>query len=122
VRHDYAAFAAGELPLREMLRYPPFSTMVRLVIRGPIEPVAAEFAKHLAERLQTAVSAGPTDARVLGPAPCPLARLKGEYRFQVQTQAADGEQLRSAVAAATTNRTPPDDVVLQIDVDPVDML
>ena len=24
VRHDYAAFAAGELPIREMLRYPPF--------------------------------------------------------------------------------------------------
>ena len=25
VRHDYAAFAAGELPMREMLRYPPFA-------------------------------------------------------------------------------------------------
>ncbi len=34
VRHDYAAFAAQELPLREMLHYPPFAAMIRLVIRG----------------------------------------------------------------------------------------
>ncbi len=31
VRHDYAAFAAGELPMRRMLKYPPFSSMIRLV-------------------------------------------------------------------------------------------
>ena len=34
VRHDYAAFAAGELPIRQMLRYPPFASMIRLVVRG----------------------------------------------------------------------------------------
>ena len=37
VRHDYAAFAAQELPLREMLHYPPFAAMIRLVIRGESE-------------------------------------------------------------------------------------
>ena len=51
VRHDYAAFAAGELPMRQMLRYPPFASMIRLVVRGPVEAVAAEFADYIAQRL-----------------------------------------------------------------------
>ena len=86
VRHDYAAFAAGELPMRQMLRYPPFASMIRLVVRGPSQPIAAEFAKYIAERLAAALEQRKADARVLGPAPCPFARLKGKYRFQIQVQ------------------------------------
>ena len=55
VRHDYAAFAAGELPIRQMLRYPPFAEMIRLVVRGRSEPIAAEFANSIAERLRSGV-------------------------------------------------------------------
>ena len=122
VRHDFVAFAAGELPIRQMLRYPPFATMIRLVVRGPVEPVAAEFSKYVAERLAAALQQGETDARVLGPAPCPFARLRGKYRFQIQTQGPDGDKLRAAVAAATADLEPPDDVQWIVDVDPVDML
>ncbi len=122
VRHDFARFAAGELPLRQMLRYPPFASMIRLVVRGPVEAVAAGFAKTITERLEAALKQNGTDARVLGPAPCPFARLRGNYRFQIQTQAADGDGLRAAVAAATAELAPPDDVQWIVDVDPVDML
>ncbi len=185
VRHDYAAFAAGELPMRQMLRYPPFARMVRLVIRGPIEPVTAEFARYVAERLGAALNqssrhtpcavgpdssrhtpcavgpnargepagigissrhtpcaVGPntrgkpagigmtdgtrsvpaTEIRVLGPAPCPFARLKGRYRFQIQVQGPDGDPLRAAVSQATTGLEPPENVQWIVDVDPVDML
>lgn len=122
VHHDYAAFAAGELPIRQMLRYPPFASMVRLVVRGPSEPVASEFAKYLVEQLKTALGERNVDARVLGPAPCPFARLRGNYRFQIQTQGADGDQLRAAVSAATADLEPPKEVQWIVDVDPVDML
>jgi primosomal protein N' (replication factor Y) len=122
VRHDYAAFAAGELPMRQMLRYPPFTSMIRLVVRGPSQPIAAEFANYIAERLHTALEQRKTDARVLGPAPCPFARLKGKYRFQIQVQGPAGEQLRAAVAQATAGLEPPEDVQWIVDVDPVEML
>ncbi len=150
VRHDYAAFAAGELPMRQMLGYPPYAGMIRLVVRGRPEPVAAEFANYLAQRVRrairgadipTAKSGGadipvcqfsetsqgkqeclPHHVRVLGPAPCPFARLRGKYRFQIQVQGPDGEPLRAAVAEATADLTPPDDVQWIVDVDPVDML
>jgi len=122
VRHDYAAMAAAELPMREMLRYPPFTDMIRLVVRGPVEPVAAEFADHLAKRIREAIEAQQTDARVLGPAPCPLARLRGRYRFQIQVQGSEGGPLRAAVQRAVADLQPPDDVQWIVDVDPVDML
>jgi primosomal protein N' (replication factor Y) (superfamily II helicase) len=122
VRHDYAAFAAGELPIRQMLNYPPFSTMIRLVVRGPVEPVTAEFSKYVAERVESALKESETDARVLGPAPCPFARLKGEYRFHIQLQGVDGERVRAAVATATANLEAPPAVRWIVDVDPVEML
>jgi primosomal protein N' (replication factor Y) len=122
VRHDYAAFAAGELPMRQMLRYPPFASMVRLVIRGPSQPITAEFANYIAEQLNTALEQRKADARVLGPAPCPFARLKGKYRFQLQVQGPAGDQLRAAVAQATAGLEPPEDVQWIVDVDPVEML
>jgi primosomal protein N' (replication factor Y) len=154
VRHDYAAFAAGELPMRQMLRYPPFASMIRLVVRGPSEPIAGEFAGYIAQRLRAALCSRHTpcaaaegirhtpcavaegsaaadgtrsvpatsDARVLGPAPCPFARLRGKYRFQIQVQGPDGEKLRAAVRQATADLQPPEDVQWIVDVDPVDML
>ena len=77
---------------------------------------------YCAERLQVALKERETEARVLGPAPCPFARLKGKYRFQIQMQGPDGERLRAAVAAATAGLEPPEGVQWIADVDPVDML
>lgn len=122
VHHDYAAFAGGELPIRELLRYPPFASMVRLVIRGPEYKPTAAFAADLASRVQAAVAAEGVEARVLGPAPAPFARLRGRYRFQIQIHGSDGAKLRAAVRQATAGPPPPDDVQFIADVDPLDML
>jgi len=124
VRHDYPLFASGELPIREMLSYPPFAAMIRLVVRGPQEQIAAGFAQHLAEQIQEALRAAgaePTQ-RILGPAPAPFARLRGKYRFQIQVQGPDRELLRAAVQRATGDLQPPDEVQWIVDVDPLDML
>jgi primosomal protein N' (replication factor Y) (superfamily II helicase) len=140
IHHDYAAFAAGELPLRQMLRYPPFASMVRLVIRGPTEPTSREFAKYLGERLRAAIgdqgseasgqrsaishqqSAAESQVRVLGPAPAPFAKLRGQYRFQIQLQGADGDLLHAVVRKAAEGLEPPENVQWIVDVDPVDMM
>ena len=100
VRHDYAAFAAQELPLREMLHYPPFAAMIRLVIRGESEALAKEFAQRLGQSVSAALEARQAQARVLGPAPAPTPRIRGKYRFQIQIQGPDGDKLRAAVREA----------------------
>jgi primosomal protein N' (replication factor Y) len=122
VRHDFAAFAAAELPIREMLRYPPFAAMIRLVIRGPVERAAADFAGQLARQVTAALASSHSEARVLGPAPAPFARLRGKYRFQIQIQGPDGEKLRAAVRRVAGEVQPPDEVQWIVDVDPLDML
>ncbi|HTU24955.1 MAG TPA: primosomal protein N' [Pirellulales bacterium] len=122
VRHDYEAFARGELPTRSALGYPPFASMIRLVVRGPVEAVAEAFAQSLGQRLRDAAARHATTARVLGPAPAPIAKLRGKHRFQLQTQSADGAALRQIVVDATAGLKPAEDVQWIADVDPIDML
>jgi primosomal protein N' (replication factor Y) len=122
VRHDYVAFARHEVPMRKALSYPPFSRMIRLVIRGPGERQAAQFAAQMAERLTAGLDRHEAHARVLGPAPCPFGKLRGKYRFQIQLQGPDGDKLRISVRDATAELKRPEDVQWIVDVDPLDML
>ena len=121
-RHDYAGFTAGELPVRKMLSYPPFSTMLRFVIRGPSEEITRHFAEHLAESLKESLRSNEAGARLLGPAPAPFAKLRGRYRFQIQVQGPDADRLRAATRMATAGLAPPEDVQWIVDVDPMEML
>ncbi len=121
IRHDYHSFAQGELPNREMLGYPPYSEMVRLVVRGPSEAQTEGFAQLIAQRLRSAILEI-EPCRVLGPAPCPITRLRGLYRFQVQAQSPHGAELRAAVAKAVSDVKPPEGVQWIVDVDPLEML
>ena len=122
VHHDYAAFARQELPIREALLYPPFGQMVRVVVRGPVEEVARQTAAELGRRLQAALKRLDTPWRLLGPAPAPIARLRGMHRFHLQLHALDGALLRAAVRDVMADVQRPDDVQWTVDVDPLDML
>ena len=122
VHHDYGAFARQELPIREALLYPPFAQMVRLVVRGPAEHAAREFAADLGERLKAAMKQIDTPWRMLGPAPAPIAKLRGMHRFHLQLQALDGPKLRSVVREVTADIPRPEGIQWTIDVDPLDML
>jgi primosomal protein N' (replication factor Y) len=121
-RHDFGLFASQELPIRETLAYPPYASMIRLIVRGQEELVAGDAAAALAERLQTTVAGLGLTARVLGPAPAPISKLRGQHRFQIQAQSADGLLLREAVRQATAELQFPDSVQWTVDVDPLDML
>ncbi|HVX61086.1 MAG TPA: primosomal protein N' [Pirellulales bacterium] len=122
VRHDYQVFAEQELPSREMLSYPPFASMARLVIRGEHETTAHHFAEHLSEQLTAALTQREAGARVLGPAPAPIAKLRGRYRFQIQVQSPHAERLREALAEVAAEVKTPAEVQWIIDIDPTDML
>ncbi len=122
MRHDYAMFAEGELPSRQALHYPPFGSMIRLVVRGPSEPVTSQFSETFAGHLHDTLANAEFNWRVLGPAPAPIPKLRGHYRFQIQLQGADAAALRDAVRAATGAHKPPDEVQWIADVDPLDML
>ncbi len=122
VRHDYAAFADRELPLRRLLGYPPFAAMLRVVVRGTREAITQEYAAAIAASTTRSLVPEMSGARILGPAPAPIAKLRGKYRFQLQLQGPDAVALRAAIRRAQEELPPPDDVQWIADVDPLDML
>ncbi len=123
-RHDYAGFMQGELERRRALGYPPFARLVNLRLDGRdprgVEEAAIDLARRL--RAQATALALPADA-VLGPAPPPIERIKGRYRWQVLLRAADVPPLRALARAARAREGAlrRDGVRLVIDVDPYSM-
>jgi len=113
--HDADGFLAGELARREVLRYPPFSHLIR-VVTSSAEPGAAQAAATaVAERL----AVGPPV--LLGPAP--LFRLRGRERSQLLLKARPHKRASAiaavgaavdAVAAARAHRA----AAFSVDVDP----
>ena len=93
VLHDYLMFATRELPTREQFGYPPYTAMLRLIVRGPNETHAEQFAELIADRMRSIAAATHTDVRVLGPAPCPIAKLRGKSRFHTLVHGIDAERL-----------------------------
>ena len=80
-QQDYSAFFAKELGYRQAMRYPPLTAMVNIVVKGSDARAALADAATLAQHLRSNASAGRFD--VLGPAPAPVSKLRGEYRAQI---------------------------------------
>ena len=92
--HDYIGFATRELDHRRKRHAPPFCHLVRVIIRGPVEPEVREHAQLLAERLKEHVANQKLPVRVLGPAVAPIAKLKKLYRYHLQLTAEELEPIR----------------------------
>ncbi len=116
--HDYAAFAAQELPLRQLLGYPPCGHLVNVIISGLEQSQVEQAARQLAQQL-----GGAAEVEILGPAPCPLARLRNRHRMQILLKAATRPPLRRLLNGhhGWKQGLPPT-VRIDIDVDPVDMM
>jgi primosomal protein N' (replication factor Y) len=113
-RHDADGFLSGELERREMLGYPPFSSLIRIVFSAPDAGDAARAAAALRERI------APPEADVLGPAA--LFALRGRSRSQVVVKAraraaAIGEVGEAVQSLARERRGPA--VSISVDVDSV---
>jgi primosomal protein N' (replication factor Y) len=120
-RHDYEQFAAAELPMRQQFGYPPYGWLIRLIVRGTDAARAAALADELARRLEP-LEQTCEGFRRLGPAPAPLEKLRGKYRYHLVVRATDPAPLRPVLLQAQAELKPTDDLQWQVDVDPLDML
>ena len=117
LRQDDEGFAREELRFRRVFHYPPYTRMVQLLVRdknrdrawAEISKLAAGLAEHPFAR----------SVRLSGPAPAPLERLRGEWRFQFLLRSADGKGLHRMLREVLP-RNPGFDLV--IDVDPQQLL
>lgn len=82
--HDYRSFYEYEIAHRRIAAYPPFSRLLKLMYRNTNEEAALQEAARVAEEIRIARdAAGRWEPEVLGPTPSYIARLRGEYRFQL---------------------------------------
>ena len=82
-RHDSEGFLARERALRESPPYPPATSLVNLVVSGTDEAASGRRAGEIADWCSALASRYDLPITVLGPAPCPLARIKDRWRFHV---------------------------------------
>jgi primosomal protein N' (replication factor Y) len=118
-RQDYSAFFADELGYRKAMHYPPITGLVNVVVRARDARAAMTDAATLAQHLRS--NGDGKRFEVLGPAPAPMAKLRGEYRAQIFLKGGHRPAMREAVLAALAAE-PEMRRRVAIDIDPVSVL
>jgi len=120
LRQDYEAFYRQELALRREVGYPPFVRLASvqsqhvtpLLAEQPLQQLADALAPHIGGQL----------LQVLGPAPAPLERLQGQYRYHLLLKCAPDAEPAELLAPALATLTPDARARLRIDIDPMHLL
>jgi primosomal protein N' (replication factor Y) len=120
--HDYEGFYREELAYRAQLGYPPVGRIIKLEVKSPDEALAAEAAKTARDRIRHLLRGN--DTVLLGPAPAPLSRVRGQYRFQMLLLSAKREVMRMLVAEGKkmVEEKYGRKVKVIVDVDPVNLM
>lgn len=82
-QHDTEGFLREERALRADPPYPPATSLVNLLVSGPDEGEVGRRAAWVADWCTTLVERHALAITVLGPAPCPLVRIKDRWRWHV---------------------------------------
>jgi primosomal protein N' (replication factor Y) len=100
------------------MRYPPLVSLVNAVVRSRTFAGAMDDAADLVQKVREGDSSA---LRVLGPAPAPLGKLRGEYRAQLLIKSTNRKKMREALVGAIASR-PELQRRVMVDVDPVSVL
>ena len=120
-KHDYLAFAAHELKHRREGDAPPFRSLTRIILRGAVEDRVKAEALTMATLLRTTAEQLALPVRILGPAPCPITKLRDFWRFHLQLSAESLGAIHELWRAASPQIVRVSDVEFQIDVEPINM-
>ncbi|HEY1925482.1 MAG TPA: primosomal protein N' [Candidatus Acidoferrum sp.] len=121
VRQDYASFFEREMHFRRMMQYPPFTSLANVIVRDSNLERAIRYSRLLSEYFSPSDG---KEARVLGPATAPLARLKTEHRYQFLLKSPRRSvltRLLSGAMAYCDAKEIPQTAVL-VDMDPLNLL
>jgi primosomal protein N' (replication factor Y) (superfamily II helicase) len=116
-RQDYEAFYDDELRFRQGMRYPPSVALINVVVKARARAAAMDDAGAIADAMRN--PGGPW--KVLGPAPAPLGRLKGEHRAQIFIKGTQRNAMRKALLTVLDGRPELKRRTI-VDVDPMSVL
>lgn len=112
-------FYGSELAEREMLDFPPFSRLLRLVFRSFNKGLAAETARDAVKIL---ADGAPHGMEIIGPAECPIEKINSSWRYQILLKGSSIIPLQTAARKLLFDYTHNQNVYIEYDVDPVSLL
>ena len=115
-RQNYRAFYDHEIRYRRAMRYPPIVSLINAVVRAPAS--AARWMTRPTLPPACGVGAAAGAFQVLGPAPAPLGKLRGEYRAQIFLKGTRRTSMREALQQAVA-AMPDLQRRVTIDIDPL---
>jgi primosomal protein N' (replication factor Y) len=123
VRHDYGSFYRQEITDRREHGYVPIGRLVAVRADAGDEQVARQVIRELAQAAEREPECASREVQLLGPAPAPIARLRGRHRMRFLLRSRSRASLRKvalAVLARIEAGIAP--ARAHVDVDPVSML
>ncbi len=114
---DRDSFLAAEADMRQSAGMPPFGRLAAIIVSGPDELAAHEAASALG-----AVAPNGEGVDVWGPAPAPLAVIRGRYRKRFLIRADRGVDISAFMSAWMSRVKLPSSVRVQVDIDPYSFL
>lgn len=120
-KHDYESFVTAELPHRKLFQSPPYTQLVRVILRGKSEKAVRDQAEAVGELLRSEAQDAAEPIRILGPAPCQITRLQGNFRYHLQLSCANLDPLLTLWKTSVGRIELPDGIELAVDVDPMNL-
>ncbi|MBJ7392573.1 MAG: primosomal protein N', partial [Chthoniobacterales bacterium] len=117
--HDFEGFWDQEISFRQEWDYPPFTHMVLISVRSPHQARGELSAQTLAKSIAEGAPAG---LFIGEPAPAPLEKSHGEFRFQLVLRTRTVQRLSRHLRGVLDKLKFPEDVRVSVDVDAYQLL
>ena len=113
---DEEGFWRAEAREREAAGVPPYGRLVGVVLSSPDVQLVFDFAGEIARKDGPLRAIG---AQVFGPAPAPIARVRGRHRVRILIKAAKNAPVQKALSQWVGQFRVPNNLRLSIDIDPM---
>ncbi len=113
-RHDTDGFAENELGLRQQFNFPPFRHLSVLTVRSVQEELADFSLRTLHKRLLGVL---PHGVEITEPAPAPIPKAHGQFRFQCTINALSARTVADIVSREISRLNVGVDITITLDID-----
>ena len=118
--HNYIDFYNIEIEKRKRSNYPPFSRLVRIVVRGEIENKVQSDILLISDLLAN-ITFG-KDVEIVGTVPCTISKLNKYYRWNILIKVKNHNILNDFFYKLKTTFIPQKGNYIEIDIDPINMM
>lgn len=120
--HDYVSFYEKEIENRRELSYPPFSRLVRIVVRGEDEKKTEADANIIRDLADITLYKYKDNVHILGAVSCAMSKLNKYYRWNILIKTSSHSLLKDFFKALDKTFIPQSGNYTEIDIDPVNMM